>query len=184
MTSPQHGRVGTKVVIYGQRFGHSGSVKFGAVNATASYWSSNVVVVKVPTGVLIGNTAVTVTPTGGTVSNAVNFRIDSSWIYGGGDDESGNLSPTGTLGVQHLSMYNTYSGTCTACHNGGYRPTAPVISIEGANMEQGIACATCHAAGKRESETPLFISLMNDPTKIVYSRCSDCHQFTSGSHDD
>ena len=82
-------------------------------------------------------------------------------------------------------MYTTYRGTCTACHDGATRPTAPVISIKSADMKQGTACASCHAAGKKESETPLFISLMNDPTKIVYSRCSDCHQFTktSGSDD-
>jgi len=185
MTSPRHGRVGDRVTIYGQRFGgSSGVVKFGAINATVSYWSSSVVSVTVPSGVLIGDTAVTVTPTGGAVSNAVNFVIDPSWTHtGDGDDESGNLSPSGTLGVQHLTMYTTYRATCAACHDGVGQPAAPAISVEGANMKPGIACASCHAAGKSESETPLFISLMNDPTRTVYSRCNDCHVVTGSSDD-
>ena len=84
-------------------------------------------------------------------------------------------------------MYNLYGAMqCSACHNGTVQPKAPSISIEGANMEPGIACATCHAAGKRESEESLFISLMNDPQKtgkIVYNRCDSCHVVTGSSDD-
>jgi hypothetical protein len=159
-------------------------VKFGEVSATASYWSRNVIVVRVPAGAIVGKAPVTVTPTGGTVSNAVSFVVDAPRSYGGDNDESGSMSPTGALGVQHLSMYNTYRATCAVCHDGVSQPQAPAISMEGANMKTGIACATCHAAGREESEKPLFISFMNDPTKIVYSRCSDCHQVTRSSDDD
>jgi cytochrome c2 len=53
-------------------------------------------------------------------------------------------------------------------------------------MKPGIACATCHAAGKSESEESLFISLMNDPQKtgqIIYNRCDSCHVVTGSSDD-
>ena len=90
-----------------------------------------------------------------------------------------NLSPTGTLGKSHLSMYSSYGTmSCAACHNGTAQPKAPAISIENANMKPGIACASCHGPGKRE-ET-LFISLMNDPAKTVYERCSSCHVIADG----
>lgn len=75
-------------------------------------------------------------------------------------------------------MYKTYRVTCAACHDGMAEPKAPAISMDGANMAPGKTCASCHGAGKSESDTPLFISLMNDPTKIVYGRCNDCHVVT------
>lgn len=99
-------------------------------------------------------------------------------------EAEGGLSPTGALGVSHLSMYNGFGSTCGDCHDGTYQPAAPSISVEGANMEPGIACATCHGAGKEEADEPLFISLMNDPAKTVYSRCSDCHTIASDDHSD
>ena len=76
-------------------------------------------------------------------------------------------------------MYSSYGTmSCAACHNGTAQPKAPAISIENANMTPGIACASCHGPGKRE-ET-LFISLMNDPAKTVYERCSSCHVIADG----
>lgn len=59
--------------------------------------------------------------------------------------------------------------------------------MDSVNMAPGIACATCHAVGKSESDTPLFISLMTTPPKAVYKRCSDCHTFAphgGGGSDD
>ena len=82
-------------------------------------------------------------------------------------------------------MYGSYGRmSCAACHDGTAQPQAPALSIEDADMEQGISCATCHGPGKRESDEPLFISQMNDPAKIVYSRCSSCHQIASNSDGD
>ena len=81
-------------------------------------------------------------------------------------------------------MYNGFGARCSACHNGVSQPKAPSISIEDANMEPGVACATCHGPGKSESEESLFITLMNNPAKTVYTRCSDCHQFTSNRESD
>ena len=95
-----------------------------------------------------------------------------------------NMSPNGTVGTKHLGMYSTYGGlSCAACHNGKVQSLAPALAVEGADMAKGIACATCHGPGKSESDEPLFINKMNDPTKVVYTRCSSCHQIVSGGDD-
>ena len=83
-------------------------------------------------------------------------------------------------------MCNLKGANCAACHNGSFVPTAPSITGEMINMQAGISCRTCHNA--RGEEDPLFISLMNNPTKVVYNRCSDCHAVVAGrtgddSHD-
>jgi hypothetical protein len=99
----------------------------------------------------------------------------------GGTSESPTLGPSTALGVSHLDMYRLVDANCTRCHGvGNIGSPPPTISVNNADMRQGVACSSCHAPGKRQST--LFISLMNNPTKIVYNRCSDCHTIAgSGS---
>jgi len=89
---PDHGTIGTTVVIRGTGFGTPGAVKFGAVIAKAWFWTSTTVVVTVPamSAVTVPATSavtvpvwyrhtetvlVTVTPKGAAASNAVSFRL-------------------------------------------------------------------------------------------------------------
>ena len=88
-----------------------------------------------------------------------------------------SLSPASALGLSHLSMYNLKGANCANCHDGSFVPAPPRITGEDINMQPGISCAACHNA--RGEEDPLFISLMNNPTKVVYKRCSDCHVVVS-----
>jgi IPT/TIG domain len=68
---------GSRMTIRGTGFGTSGVVKFGTTIAKASSWTSTAVVVQVPTTNHAQSAAVTVTPAGGTASNAVRFRLVS-----------------------------------------------------------------------------------------------------------
>jgi hypothetical protein len=65
------------MTIRGTGFGTSGVVKFGSTLAKASSWTSTAVVVKVPDTGHAQSAVVTVTPSGGTASNAVRFRLVS-----------------------------------------------------------------------------------------------------------
>ena len=95
------------------------------------------------------------------------------------DEDS--LSPTSALGESHLSMYNLKGANCATCHDGSFVPTPPSITGEDLDMEPGVSCRTCHKAGGEEDA--LFISLMNNPTKVVYDRCSNCHTVVSDRDD-
>ncbi|HZW45117.1 MAG TPA: IPT/TIG domain-containing protein [Dermatophilaceae bacterium] len=75
--STDEARVGTWVTITGSRFGTPGTVNFGTVAATVSYWSSTRIVVRVPALVSGHEVDVIVTPLGGTASNGVEFEVKS-----------------------------------------------------------------------------------------------------------
>jgi hypothetical protein len=79
-------------------------------------------------------------------------------------------------------MYSSYGAmSCAACHNGTSRSKAPILSVKNADMKQGVACSSCHSASSssRSRARVLFISLMNDRAKTVYTRCSNCHTIAS-----
>jgi len=172
---------GAEVHIARDFFGTSGVVRFGNATAVASSWTENIIVVNVPIASYVGTVWLKVVPTGRPASIGISFEVQ-----GPGTPvitDMGDLSPTGLLGTQHLGMYNAYPGTCAACHDGQYRPTAPVIPwLTDTNMKLGKTCASCHTAdGQR---TKPFITRMNNPTNTVYGRCSDCHQYTTRHSDD
>jgi hypothetical protein len=87
--SSTHGVVGSWVVIRGSGFGTAGAVSFGASNGRILYWSAKTIVVTVPATNVVPTGAtprpawyrngqpvpVTVTPKGGTASNAVTFTV-------------------------------------------------------------------------------------------------------------
>ena len=94
-----------------------------------------------------------------------------------------NLSPTSAIGMSHLSMYNLKGANCAACHSGKFAP--PTIMGDHIDMKPGKACATCHSKrSDKDNKGIVFISLMNDPTKVVYNRCSDCHTIANSGGDD
>jgi len=74
--SRTHGEVGSWVLVKGTGFGTAGVVTFGSVNASVVYWSSTRIVLRVPAGNVDGTVGVTVTPTGGTASNSIPFRVE------------------------------------------------------------------------------------------------------------
>jgi glycosidase len=72
---PTSGQPGVKTVIAGRNFGASGgSVKFGTTTATVNSWSATQIVVTTPS-VANGNYNVTVTNSGGTVSNGIQYTV-------------------------------------------------------------------------------------------------------------
>jgi glycosidase len=72
---PTAGQPGVKTVIAGRNFGASGgSVKFGTTTATVNSWSPTQIVVTTPS-VTNGNYNVTVTNSGGTVSNGIQYTV-------------------------------------------------------------------------------------------------------------
>ena len=72
---PTLGQPGVKTVIAGKNFGASGgSVKFGTTTATVNSWSATRIVVTTPS-VTNGNYNVTVTNSGGTVSNGIQYTV-------------------------------------------------------------------------------------------------------------
>jgi glycosidase len=72
---PTAGQPGVKTVIAGRNFGaSSGSVKFGTTTATVNSWTPTQIVVTTPS-VTNGNYNVTVTNSGGTVSNGIQYTV-------------------------------------------------------------------------------------------------------------
>lgn len=72
---PTVGQPGVKVTIGGKNFGTAtGTVKFGTTTATVNSWSANQIVVTTPT-VGGGNYNVTVTNSGGQVSNGIQYTV-------------------------------------------------------------------------------------------------------------
>ncbi|MDQ1729437.1 MAG: cyclomaltodextrin glucanotransferase [Pyrinomonadaceae bacterium] len=72
---PTAGQPGVKTVIAGRNFGSTGgSVKFGTTTATVNSWSPTQIVVTTPT-VTNGSYNVTVTNSGGTVSNGIQYTV-------------------------------------------------------------------------------------------------------------
>jgi glycosidase len=72
---PTAGQPGVKTVIAGRNFGAAGgSVKFGTTTATVNSWSPTQIVVTTPS-VTNGNYNVTVTNSGGTVSNGIQYTV-------------------------------------------------------------------------------------------------------------
>jgi glycosidase len=72
---PTAGQPGVKTVIAGRNFGASGgTVKFGTTTATVNSWSPTQIVVTTPS-VTNGNYNVTVTNSGGTVSNGIQYTV-------------------------------------------------------------------------------------------------------------
>jgi glycosidase len=72
---PTAGQPGVKTVIAGRNFGSTGgSVKFGTTIATVNSWSPTQIVVTTPT-VTNGSYNVTVTNSGGTVSNGIQYTV-------------------------------------------------------------------------------------------------------------
>jgi hypothetical protein len=76
--STSHAQAGDRLTISGTGFARSGVVKFGTVSASVSSWTSTRISVRVPTVRNSSRVLVTVTPAGGTASNAVSLRIDSN----------------------------------------------------------------------------------------------------------
>ena len=64
-------------MIAGTNLGTAGTVKFGATTATTTAWSATSVTAKVPASLAPGGINVTVTPTGGSASNALSFTVDA-----------------------------------------------------------------------------------------------------------
>lgn len=76
--SPTWGPIGTSVTVSGVNFGAtqgSSTIGFNGVTATATSWSSNSIVVVVPTGSITGPVIVTVA---GADSNAVIFKVSAT----------------------------------------------------------------------------------------------------------
>lgn len=72
---PTAGQPGVKTVIAGRNFGASGgTVKFGTTAATVNSWSATQIVVTTP-AVTNGSYNVTVTNSGGTVSNGIQYTV-------------------------------------------------------------------------------------------------------------
>ncbi|MGH9931171.1 MAG: alpha-amylase family glycosyl hydrolase [Pyrinomonadaceae bacterium] len=72
---PTAGQPGVKTVIAGRNFGTAtGTVKFGTTPATVNSWSATKIVVTTP-AVTNGNYNVTVTNSGGTVSNGIQYTV-------------------------------------------------------------------------------------------------------------
>jgi glycosidase len=72
---PTVGQPGVKTVIAGKNFGTTtGTVKFGTTTATVNSWSATQIVVTTP-AVTNGNYNVTVTTSGGSVSNGIQFTV-------------------------------------------------------------------------------------------------------------
>ncbi|HYO62513.1 MAG TPA: alpha-amylase family glycosyl hydrolase [Pyrinomonadaceae bacterium] len=72
---PTLGQPGVKVTLGGRDFGSTqGTVKFGTTTATVNSWSPTKIVATVP-AVTNGNYNVTVTTSGGTVSNGIQFTV-------------------------------------------------------------------------------------------------------------
>jgi glycosidase len=72
---PTAGQPGVKTVIAGRNFGAAtGTVKFGTTTATVNSWSPTQIVVTTPS-VTNGNYNVTVTNSGGTVSNGIQYTV-------------------------------------------------------------------------------------------------------------
>ncbi len=72
---PTAGQPGVKTTIAGKNFGASGgTVKFGTTTATVNSWSATKIVVTTPS-VTNGNYNVTVTNSGGTVSNGIQYTV-------------------------------------------------------------------------------------------------------------
>ena len=75
--TPNHAQTGASVVIAGSNLGVGGMVRFGTTVAPTSAWSATSVTATVPVGLAPGSVNVTVTPTGGTASNALAFTVDA-----------------------------------------------------------------------------------------------------------
>jgi glycosidase len=72
---PTLGQSGVKVTIGGKNFGSTaGTVKFGTTTATVVSWTPTQIVVNTPS-ITNGNYNVTVTNTGGTVSNGIQYTV-------------------------------------------------------------------------------------------------------------
>ncbi len=77
--APNHGTAGASVTITGTGFGSTqgtGSVRFGTTTATVTSWSDTSIVAVVPSGLAAVQVQVTVTPNGGTASNAMAFAVE------------------------------------------------------------------------------------------------------------
>jgi molybdate transport system substrate-binding protein len=74
--SPTSGAAGSTVTITGAGFGASGVVKFGDTSATTTTWTAKQISATVPASLAPGAHAITVTPAGGSASNAtVKFTV-------------------------------------------------------------------------------------------------------------
>jgi hypothetical protein len=74
--TPNHGVTGTSVDIAGANLGTSGTVRFGTTTASTSAWTASSITCTVPASLSPGSVNVTVTPAGGTASNALPFTVD------------------------------------------------------------------------------------------------------------
>ncbi len=72
---PTSGLAGSTVTITGAGFGKAGVVSIGGTPATTSTWTYKSIKATVPASLTAGAQPVTVTPTGGTTSNAVTFTV-------------------------------------------------------------------------------------------------------------
>ncbi|MEO8518927.1 MAG: Ig-like domain repeat protein, partial [Dermatophilaceae bacterium] len=190
--SPDHGVIGTLVTIRGTGFGAPGTVLFGDHTGIPTSWTDTQITVRVPWSFgysvqyseiyqvpvwyrWVKQVQVTVTPKDGVASNGMPFVWSTKDNTG---EDSHGLSPTSLIGTNHLGMYADYGDTkCTVCHSGATATSQsrpPILAVKNLNMRPGQACATCHAPGAKKF--PIFTYQMNDPTKIVYNRCSDCHK--------
>jgi photosystem II stability/assembly factor-like uncharacterized protein len=89
--SPTSGYMGSEVTISGADFGSSSrlcEVSFANKQASVSSWSDTQIVCKVPTGLIPGSLAVTVTTLGGT-SNSISFYVNAPAAV-----QVNSLSPT------------------------------------------------------------------------------------------
>lgn len=87
-----------------------------------------------------------------------------------------NYSPNGTLGMAHITMYNSvnFGPVCSNCHNGTFQPLPPTVTDPPADMKSNHCCSECHPQGGKPD---LFISHMTSTNRSVlsYCRCADCH---------
>ena len=78
--TPAHALPGANVVIAGSNLGAGGTVRFGAAAAATTAWSATSVTATVPASLTPGATSISVTPAGGSTTNAVAFTVDGPQV--------------------------------------------------------------------------------------------------------
>ena len=73
--TPASGLAGSSVTIAGSDLGSSGMVNFDGIPVTPTSWSASSITFTVPIGATTGLKSVSATPTGGSVSNALNYNV-------------------------------------------------------------------------------------------------------------
>lgn len=147
---PASGPAGTLVTISGSNFGVSqgtSSVTFGQLSSTPSQWSSNRIVVAVPSSAVTGSVVVTVS---GQASNPLQFTVGTSTSTGtisGTVTQTDGVTPV-TAATVRVMTGNTATATTTTNSSGSY--SIPNLSAATYNVE---ATAYGYTAGVQSNVT-------------------------------